>query len=313
MKRWMAGLLCIALLAALSACSGQKIKNVGSSYLTGAQNEPGSGAAAPEEAQNAVERLVRASEPLLVLQPETDPAEEAPSFAPEGPGPEDAGETTSREAGNVTGAALGGSDPFLPSTEGAQESANQANTKTAEQGAAPGFPPDAAPADEQKTTAGRASSSEDTVLIRIPAFCFQNVDLSGFDPTLFCARNQYQAAALNSDGSITIGMTRARQTEMLEEVRNCLTALLNGTVKEGMGDYIKSVQYTTDFSQISLFFYAEHYRDFKPVSSALTSAVYRLVGLYQTLEEQPVRCEICCFSAGTNEILERSVWPVAVS
>lgn len=302
MKRWIAGLICSCICAGLiglSSCrsvtgtSDEGIATPGAftEKEEAPQNTTGK-VAGPKRAQQTVEQLVNDAIGTPPAQGGGTAEPGTPSETPAEPESPPVQEGTTEEP--VTPLAEEEPEETLPAEE---ETPPTEETPTPED--AETIPPN-----------GETSEPEDEepVTLLYPAVCFNNIDMTVFDPEGYCLLNGYLSAEVLPNGSVQVTMTRARQREMLEETRQRLVRLLGNTAKGDMSLYIKSVQYTVDFNKISFFVYPDQYEALQSAVEMLNSAVYSTVVLYQALSEAPVRSEITYYDAETKAVLNQSVW-----
>ena len=320
MKRWIAGFLCMMLLLGFAACgrpsagitgddpSGDDVAVPETPSEKEEQPKKTTGkVSTPKKVQQAVENLVNNMVNMPGVQIGDSSSQETP-VEPETP--QVPGNTETPNVPETPEQNPGESDQPSEQPENPEQSGNTEQPETPQDPNAPGGEEQEQPENPEKPGNGEETEPDpnEEITILIPAICFKNSDMSAFNPEGYCLLNGFVSAELNADGSVQVVMTRARQQEMIKETKDRLIKLLNGTTKDEMSEYIKSVQYTTDFSKISLFVYPDQYKEFKTAIPMLNSEIYLTAVLYQTVCEEPVRCSITYYNAATNEILEQSAW-----
>ena len=118
-----------------------------------------------------------------------------------------------------------------------------------------------------------------TVDITFPAWMYEGEDLSTFDTDAYVKANNYIAATVNEDGSITVTMTKSRHQELIEE----MSASLDTTFSEFVGGedtpYVKEITHNDDFSSIVIKVVRAEYEkafDVTPLSVGISAMFFQV-------------------------------------
>lgn len=115
-----------------------------------------------------------------------------------------------------------------------------------------------------------------TVEVTLPAFMFEDEDMSNFDAEAYATENGLISAVVNLDGSVTITLTQDRYQEILDETTSQFdlefTGLINST------SYITGITRNEDFSQITVTVIRDEYEnafDMTHISVGFIAAYYQ--------------------------------------
>lgn len=145
-----------------------------------------------------------------------------------------------------------------------------------------------------------------TVEIVYPASLFEGEDMASFDPAKYCEETGFSSAVVNEDGTVTVTMTEEKHNEIISEVTKSLDDTFTEFVNGEATPYIKEINYTEDFSKVTIKVAREEYEkalDFTVLAIGLSVPIAQMsVGF-------DVRVEISVVDVETNEIISETVYP----
>lgn len=91
-----------------------------------------------------------------------------------------------------------------------------------------------------------------TVDITLPAYFFEDKDMSAFNAEKYAQEQGFKKAVLNEDGSVTVTMTKANHKKMLKELTNEYDTSFAEMVESDNTPYIKSIKHSDNFNSITV-------------------------------------------------------------
>ncbi len=165
--------------------------------------------------------------------------------------------------------------------------------------------PETTPADTTET-----ESKDDTspVEITFPAVLFTNVDMSTFDANSYAKDNGFLSAVVNSDGSVTVTVSKDQYEEILRETAESLDTTFSELIEAEDTPYIKDVTHSDDFRTVEMKVVRADYES----TFDLTPFVIGIsVMTYQSLLGIDPHVEISVVDADTGDTINSAVYPDA--
>ena len=148
-----------------------------------------------------------------------------------------------------------------------------------------------------------------TVDVTIPALFFEDEDMSEFDPVAYAEENGYQKAALNEDGSVTVTMTKAKHTELMEEIKTSAESSFSELANNEDYPYIQSIRHSDSFDSVDILVDQSVYDQAGLEILFLPLGLYMLAGMYRAFDGQDSTCQISFVDAETEEVLSSATYP----
>lgn len=142
--------------------------------------------------------------------------------------------------------------------------------------------------------------------VTLPAFLFQDEDMSDFKEKKYAEQNDYKKATLNEDGSVTVKMSNGRRKDILGELAAQLEETLPGLINGEKTPYIKSVIWTKEYDEIIITVDKAGYED---ASDNTSYAVGMSVVRYQVFNGDYLHSEIIVKDVDTGAIISDVVYP----
>lgn len=163
-----------------------------------------------------------------------------------------------------------------------------------------------------ESTAAKIDTDEKllTVDITLPASMFEGQDMSAFDADAYADEQGFLSAKVNEDGSITVTMTKAKHTEMLDEMATSLDTTFAEFVNGEDTAYIKEITHNDDFTTVTMKVDKAAYEnafDFTPLAIGMS------VAMYQAFTETEYHVEISIVDAATGETINSITYPDALN
>jgi len=149
-----------------------------------------------------------------------------------------------------------------------------------------------------------------SVDITLPASMFEGQDMSSFDADAYADEQGFSSAKVNDDGSITVTMTKAKHTEMLDEMATSLDTTFAEFVNGEDTAYIKEITHNDDFTTVTMKVDKAAYEnafDFTPLAIGMS------VAMYQAFTETEYHVEINIVDATTGETINSITYPDALN
>lgn len=152
--------------------------------------------------------------------------------------------------------------------------------------------------------------SADLVTLKIPGTMIG--DLSQFDEKKYVAENEgiRKAKVNHADSSVSLTMTKEKQQEITDEIKQGLHNIFDGLVDAMETPYIRNVEHSNNFKNIKLFVDREPYEmayDFTPTLLAVT------VGMYQAYSGEEFDIYIGVHDVETGEEFSKVQYPNEVA
>ena len=170
-----------------------------------------------------------------------------------------------------------------------------------------------APANDSTPSSSATSGGIDTdenlltVDITLPASMFAEEDMTAFDADAYADEQGFVKAILNSDGSVTVTMTKSKHKELLDEMTASLEKSFSELVEADTTPYIKEITHNEDFSAVTVKVDRTGYE------SALFDMTPLVVGmsamLYQAFLDMEPICVITISDAATGDTLNSVTYP----
>lgn len=142
--------------------------------------------------------------------------------------------------------------------------------------------------------------------ITLPNWFFEGEDMSTFNPDTYAEENEFKKAILNDDGSVTVTISKAQHTALMEETAASLKSSFNGYVESADTPYIKSITHSNDFKEVTISVARSDYEsafDVTPFSIGLG------VMLYQSISGTEFHTEISVVDVDTGDVISTAVYP----
>lgn len=176
---------------------------------------------------------------------------------------------------------------------------------------------DSATKPQQETTPAtttaptEAESKDDTspVEITFPAALFANVDMSTFDADSYAKDNGFLSAAVNSDGSVTVTVSKDQYEEILQETAKSLDETFSKLIEAEDTPYIKDITHSDDFRTVEVNVIRADYES----TFDLTPFVIGIsVMTYQAFLGIDPHVEISIVDVDTGDTIHSTVYPDAL-
>lgn len=145
-----------------------------------------------------------------------------------------------------------------------------------------------------------------TVDITLPASLFEGEDMSEFDTDAYAEENGFIKAVVNEDGSLTVTMTKARHTELLEEMAQSLDESFAAFVEAADTPYIKEITHNDDFSSIEIKVVRADYENTWDMTSF---SVGISAMLYQAFLDVEYHVEVSVIDVDTGDVISAAIYP----
>lgn len=172
-----------------------------------------------------------------------------------------------------------------------------------------------APANDSTPSSSATSGGIDTdenlltVDITLPASMFAEEDMTAFDAEAYANEQGFIKAVLNSDGSVTVTMTKSKHKELLKEMTTSLEESFGELVEAESTPYIKEITHNDDFSAVTVKVdragYENAFLDMTPFIVGMSAIIYQAF-----LDMEPV-CVITITDANTGDTLNSVTYPTA--
>ena len=149
-----------------------------------------------------------------------------------------------------------------------------------------------------------------SVEIILPASLFEDEDMTNFDANSYANEQGFSSATLNTDGSVTVTMTKAKHKELLKETADSLENVFLGFVNGEGTSYIKDISHNDNFTTVTMKVDKAAYEnafDLTPI------AIYLSVSMYQALTEVECHVDVCIVDVDTGETIETITYPDALT
>lgn len=154
-----------------------------------------------------------------------------------------------------------------------------------------------------------SSSSEDdlsTVTITLPASMFEEEDMSTFDADAYAREQNFLSAKVNSDGSVTVTMTKATHKELISATEKSIQDLIDSLINGENTPYIVQIDHNDDYTHFELYVYQAPYSesfDLTPYMLAVTASTY------QMFTEMEFHTEVEIIDFDTDRIIDTVYYP----
>lgn len=142
--------------------------------------------------------------------------------------------------------------------------------------------------------------------VTLPAFLFQNEDMSAFNKKTYAERNDYKEVTLNDDGSVTAKMAKSRHKEILAELGTQLEESLAGMIKGEKTPYIKSIIWTKEYDEIII---TVDKAEYESATDDIPFTVGMSVMRYQVFNGDYLHSEIIVKDVSTGATIYDGVYP----
>ena len=160
-----------------------------------------------------------------------------------------------------------------------------------------------------------ASAPEQQIAVEVPSQQVLQADasqalvtLTGFDPTAYAVENGFADAVLEADGALTITMTQRYYDTFRAALYDAIAAQMTQATQT---DYLSGLEYSEDFSSISVQANAAGYRaatDFFP------SVLVHLAVTYQAYTPEGLQgCTVTVYDAETGQPLDQAHSEISAS
>lgn len=171
--------------------------------------------------------------------------------------------------------------------------------------------PEATSADNEPDNNVSVEENLLTVDITLPASYFDKQDMSAFDAVAYAKENGYEKAVLNSDGSLTITMSKSKHSEILTSMESNLEESFNNFVGSEDTPYIKAITHTKDFRAVTIDVEKEAYESVFFEMTPFTIGIS--VGFYQMFLEDGYKVEIIVKDEASGDVLLDTIYPDALN
>lgn len=105
-------------------------------------------------------------------------------------------------------------------------------------------------------------------------------DLSDFNEREYLANNDgINSAKVNSDGSLTLNISKKKHTELLNEIKSSLDETFGELIESEDTPYIRKIDYTKNYREVTISVDKEDYEnafDLTPFLVGMTTSIYQL-------------------------------------
>lgn len=105
-------------------------------------------------------------------------------------------------------------------------------------------------------------------------------DLSDFNEKEYLAENDgINSAKVNSDGSLTLNISKKKHTELLNEIKSSLDETFGELIESEDTPYIRKIDYTKNYREVTISVDKEDYEnafDLTPFLVGMTTSIYQL-------------------------------------
>ncbi len=154
----------------------------------------------------------------------------------------------------------------------------------------------------------QADASQALVTLTIPSEYLPVQPDAGFDPTAYAVENGFADAVLEADGALTITMTQRYYDTFRAALYDAIAAQMTQATQT---DYLSGLEYSEDFSSISVQANAAGYRaatDFFP------SVLVHLAVTYQAYTPEGLQgCTVTVYDAETGQPLDQAHSEISAS
>ncbi len=116
--------------------------------------------------------------------------------------------------------------------------------------------------------------------------------------------NGYISVTLNSDGSVTYQIGKADYEREITNIKSDVENKLKGLAEDTEFPSIKKVDFTDDFSKVSL--YVDKAVYLTGLDSFVNQSVYTWVGFYQSFAQQSLVCDLSVLDYTDGSVIEQS-------
>ena len=145
-----------------------------------------------------------------------------------------------------------------------------------------------------------------TVTITLPKAMFAQQDMAAFNPDAYAREQGFLSAEVNSDGSVTVTMSKARHQEVLDTMADSIQTLIDDLVGGEDTPYIHQIDYSDDFTRFEMYVDRAAYEDALDLTP-LTLGI--AAGMYQAFREMEYHTEIEIIDTDTNRIIQTVHYP----
>jgi len=146
-----------------------------------------------------------------------------------------------------------------------------------------------------------------TVDITLPAYFFEDKDMSAFNAEKYAQEQGFKKAVLNEDGSVTVTMTKANHKKMLKELTNEYDTSFAEMVESDNTPYIKSIKHSDNFNSITVEVDRAAY---EAAAFDLTQLTLGLTGMmYQLFSGDEKHVEVSMKDVDTGYVIKTIVYP----
>ncbi len=150
-----------------------------------------------------------------------------------------------------------------------------------------------------KTTSSTVDPGLLNVEITIPAVVFASEDMTKFDVNQYVKENGFKSAVVNSDGSITVVMSKIKHTEAMKEMAESINKSFEDLKLNT--PYIKDITSNADFSSVIIDVDRTGYEstlDFTPLAISFGA------GIYHSIAGIDPKLEITIRDSNSHEIIK---------
>lgn len=144
------------------------------------------------------------------------------------------------------------------------------------------------------------------VSVTLPAYLFQDEDMSDFNAKKYAERNDYKEATLNDDGSVTVKMSKGTHKEKTAEMLAQLEEMLAGMANGEKTPYVKSVIWTKTYDEIIITVDKEGYEE---ASDNPAYTVGMSVTRYLVFNGDGLYSEVIVKDVGTGDTFSDEIYP----
>lgn len=163
---------------------------------------------------------------------------------------------------------------------------------------------------ETSNTAIEVDENLLSVDITIPASFFEGEDMTTFDTTAYVEENNFNEAAVNQDGSVTVTMTKARHKEIVAEMQASTEESYQELINNTDMPYIENISHNGGFKTVTVEVdragYDNAFLDMTPFVVGFQSM------FYQTFTGDKLHCEVVMKYSDTGDVISTTVYPDAI-
>lgn len=144
-----------------------------------------------------------------------------------------------------------------------------------------------------------------TVELTIPASYFGDMDMSTFDTDAYVAENGFLSADLDENGSLVVVMTKAKQSEILDDMTDSIDDMIAGYTTAEDTAYIKEITYGKDFTSFTMSVDREAYEN---TFDATAISLVISAGFYQMFAGVEAHVDFIVLDAATGETISSTTY-----